>query len=266
MAEGPAASQVAPQRRPGLGLDSPATRVRRGLAAGSGRATRAYRPSLLCWVGPGPTDALIEQMRRAALAWDPRTRLVSVGDRAQALVVAEDSPEGPSRERALAAAHSVIEAVRGTRPEIEIRAVIGDRVTSRERLPVEVAQLTRLARHAGNGAVGAGGHSLAWLLETLDARAASVFMDEQLAGLRAYDREHGTNLQRVLELALDHQNRNEAARAAFMHRNTFRRRLGKALELIDADLARPEERLAVHVALKMRALFSSPGAPSTPRR
>jgi DNA-binding PucR family transcriptional regulator len=246
------------------------TRVRRGLAAGPGWATRAYRPSVLCWVGPGPTDPLIERMRRAALAWDPRTRLVSVGDRAQALVVAEDSPEGPSRERAHAAVLSVIEAVRGVRPEIEIRAVIGDRVTSRERLPVEVAQLTRLARHAdaggGEGPIRAQRHSLAWLLETLDARAASVFVEDQLAGLRAYDREHGTNLQRVLELALDHENRNAAARAAFMHRNTFRRRLGKALELIDADLARPEERLAVHVALKMRARFSPSGAPSTPRR
>jgi DNA-binding PucR family transcriptional regulator len=213
---------------------------------------------------------LIERMRRAALAWDPRTRLVSVGDRAQALVVAEDSPEGPSRERVHAAVHSVVEAARDVRPEIEIHAVIGDRVASRERLPVEVAQLTRLARHAGaGGGEGAGWtrrHSLAWLLETLDVHAASVFVDEQLAGLRAYDRERGTNLQRVLELALDHENRNEAARAAFMHRNTFRRQLGKALELIDADLECPDERLALHLALKMRALTSSPGALSTPRR
>jgi DNA-binding PucR family transcriptional regulator len=42
-----------------------------------------------------------------------------------------------------------------------------------------------------------------------------------------------------------------------MHRNTFRRQLGKALELIDVDLTCPEERLALHVALKMRA----PGGP-----
>jgi PucR family transcriptional regulator, purine catabolism regulatory protein len=266
MAEGPAASQVAPQRRLGVRLDPTAKRVRRGLARRPGRGTRAYRPGLLCWVGAAPADHLIERMRRAALAWDPRTRLLSVGDRAQALVVAEDSPEGPSRERVEAAVHSVVEAARGVQPDIEIHAVIGDRVTSRERLPVEVAQLTRLARHAGEGVVRARRHSLAWLLEGLDARAASVFVEEQLGGLRAYDREHGTNLQRVLELALDHENRNEAARAAFMHRNTFRRRLGKAVELIDADLASPEQRLAVHVALKLRALLSSPGAPSAPRR
>ena len=130
-------------------------------------------------------------------------------------------------------------------------------------------------------------YSLGCLLETLDPRQASAFIEGQLGGLQAYDHEHGTNLQRVLELALDHDNRNTAADAAFMHRNTFRRQLRRALELIDVDLACPEERLALHVALKMRALrwplgpgesfgmaqantglqrASSRAAPSAPRR
>lgn len=81
----------------------------------------------------------------------------------------------------------------------------------------------------------------------------SAFVQGQLASLQAYDHEHRTNLQRVLELALDHDSRNTAARAAFMHRNTFRRQLRKALELIDLDLDCPEERLALHLALKLRA-------------
>ena len=102
-------------------------------------------------------------------------------------------------------------------------------------------------------------YSLACLLETLDPRQASAFIDGQLASLQAHDREHGTNLQHVLELALDHDNRNAAADAAFMHRNTFRRQLRKALELVDVDLACPEERLALHVALKMRELGGPPG-------
>jgi purine catabolism regulator len=97
-------------------------------------------------------------------------------------------------------------------------------------------------------------HPLARLLERVDARAATSFVHEQLAVLAAHDREHGTNLLRVLELALDHHDRNAAARAAFMHRNTFRRQLRNALELIDADLDCPEERLALHLALKLRAL------------
>jgi DNA-binding PucR family transcriptional regulator len=116
--------------------------------------------------------------------------------------------------------------------------------------------LTRLVRNSGSSVgeevVCARRYSLAWLLETLDPCAASAFVEGQLADLRAYDREHGTDLQGVLELALDYENRNAAARAAFVHRNTFRRQLGKALELIDVDLACPEARLGLHVALKMR--------------
>ena len=197
-------------------------------------------------------------MRQAANDWDRRSLLVSVDSGAQALLVAEDSPEGASRERLHAAVRSVLEAVRAVRPEAEIHAVIGDRIASWERLPIVAARLQRLARVArasgGEEVVWARRFSLASLLETIEPRQVLAFVEGQLAPLRTYDHEHGTNLQRVLELALDHENRNTAARAAFMHRNTFRRQLAKGLELIDVDLSCPEERLALHVALKMRAL------------
>jgi DNA-binding PucR family transcriptional regulator len=205
-------------------------------------------------VGRGPSDALIERMRRAAVDWDRRSVLVSVDRDAQALLVPDDAPGGPNRLRLVAAVRSVLGAVHAVRPEAEIHAVVGDRITSRERLPLVAARLRRLARYAADDVVWARRYSLASLLETIDPRAAAGFVDGQLAFLRAYDREHGTNLERVLELALDHENRNTAARAAFMHRNTFRRQLAKALELIDVDLSCPEERLALHVALKMPAL------------
>ena len=117
------------------------------MAAGTRRATRGYRPSLLCWLDAEPTDALIARMRGAALAWDPRCLLVSVDSRAQALLVAEDSREAPSRERVHAGVHSVVEAVHAERPGTEIHAVIGERITSRGRLPVELARLARLARY-----------------------------------------------------------------------------------------------------------------------
>lgn len=244
---------------------APGRRVRRGRGAGTLRATRTYRPCLLSWVRGEPTDALVELMRRAALDWDTRSLLVPVDTGTQALLVAEDSPGGGGRMRLHSAVASVLDAVRSVRPDAEIHAVVGDRITSRERLPVIAGRLRRLARYTqargGPDVVWARRYSLACLLETLDPHEVSAFVEGQLAGLRAHDREHGTNLQRVLELALDYENRNTAARAAFMHRNTFRRQLGKALELIDVDLACPEERLALHVALKMRR-----GAPSTPRR
>jgi sugar diacid utilization regulator len=205
-----------------------------------------------------PTDVLIEQMRKAALRWNRRSILFSVDRSTQVLLVSEDSRGGPSRRRLRDAVCSVVEAACAARPEAEIHTVVGDRIRPGDRLAVAASRLRRVRRYAsargGDEVVWARRYSLACLLETLDPRQASAFIEGQLAGLQAHDREHGTNLQRVLELALDHNNRNTAADAAFMHRNTFRRQLRRALELIDVDLDCPEERLALHVALKMRAL------------
>lgn len=281
MANPIAPTRAGAERRPGGGLDSAATRARRGGAAGTSQRTRAYRLCVLSWAGREPTEALIERMKQAAFQWDRRSRLVPLDRRTQALLVPERSRGGAGRERLHAAVDAVVDAVRAVRPDADIHAVVGDRITSPKHFPVIAARLRRLARHAcacrGDEVVWAQRYSLACLLETLDPRLASAFVEGQLATLRAYDREHGTNLQRVLELALDHDNRNAAARAAFMHRNTFRRQLGKALELIDVDLTCPEEQLALHVALKMRSFDgslrlgetlgpSSRGAPSTRRR
>jgi len=213
-----------------------------------------------------PSDAIIERMRRAARDWDGRSLLVAVDSRAQALLVPADASGGTSTERLHITVRAVVDAVRAVQPAAEIRTVVGGRITSRERLSVVAARLRRLARFArmggGEDVVRARRYSLAHLLETIDPRQASAFVEGQLAVLRAYDREHGTDLQRVLELALDHENRNAAAHAAFMHRNTFRRQLAKALELIDTDFSCPDERLALHIALKLR----EPAALSVPRR
>jgi DNA-binding PucR family transcriptional regulator len=43
-----------------------------------------------------------------------------------------------------------------------------------------------------------------------------------------------------------------------MHRNTFRRHMTQALELVDADLEDPDDRLTLHVALKLRRLLALP--------
>jgi DNA-binding PucR family transcriptional regulator len=223
---------------------------------GSFRYTRGYRPCLLRWVRDRPSAAVIERMRRAAHECDPHIVLVSLDTRAQALLVPESSPQDNGSERLDAGVAAVLRAVRSVRPEAELRTLVGDPISPKAGLPLVAAQLRRLA------GLGDRRHSLASLLETIDPRQASAFVEGQLATLRAYDREHGTDLQRVLELALDHQNRNTAAQAAFMHRNTFRRQLAKALELIDSDLSCPDERLALHVALKLR----KPAAPSVPRR
>jgi DNA-binding PucR family transcriptional regulator len=48
-----------------------------------------------------------------------------------------------------------------------------------------------------------------------------------------------------------------------MHRNTFRRRLTQALELVETDLENPADRLALHVALKLRRLMNGPHSAQT---
>jgi PucR C-terminal helix-turn-helix domain len=72
-----------------------------------------------------------------------------------------------------------------------------------------------------------------------------------------YDEDRGTNLARVLELALDFQRRDDAARAGYMHRNTFRRQLAHALDLVTGDLDDRQDRLALQLALRLRCLRRS---------
>lgn len=238
---------------------APAPPVERAAPVG---LRRTYRPCLLTWLAGEPTRALIDTMRRTALYRDRRTRLVPLDEATQVLLLAEDSNDRPSRERVGAMVRSVVDSVRAVRPEVRIHAVVGDRVAPGARLALATARLHRLARRgfteSGSELVWGRRYSLASLLEALEPRQAGAFVEEQLASVRAYDCEHGTNLERVLELALDHPNRNTAASAAFMHRNTFRRQLEKALELAGVDLDDPEERLALHVALKLQRRGSGP--------
>jgi purine catabolism regulator len=77
-------------------------------------------------------------------------------------------------------------------------------------------------------------------------------VEDCLGPLIAWDREHGSDLLRVLEAALDFPRHDRAASRCFMHRNTFRHRLRQATELLEDDLSHPDVRLAVHVALKLR--------------
>jgi DNA-binding PucR family transcriptional regulator len=173
-----------------------------------------YLPCLFSWSGDDPTDAELASMRR-------RGHVIRL-DRRRHMLLLSGGPEHPRDTVA-----EVARAIRARRPGAVVRTEIG----------------RRAARH----------DALARLLGRFDLRDASAFVTEQLAALERHDREHGTTLLRVLELALDHPDRNAAAQAAFMHRNTFRRQLRTALALIDADLDCAEERLALHLALKMRA-------------
>lgn len=230
----------------------------RQLAACAGiQVARAYWPCLLKWVEGDPTGAALAHMRHETRRRDRMCLLVSVSPRVQILLLPEDQLEPASRAGFDSALSALLEIARVDVPEPRIQAVVGHRMDAGESLASTMRHLSRVGHYAfargGGGVAWAPGYSFGCLLDTLDAEQAQTFVQGQLARVAAYDRENGTDLQRVLELALDCDNRNDAAHAAFMHRNTFRRRLRTALDLVDANLERPEERLALHLALKLRA-------------
>jgi len=216
-----------------------------------------YLPCLLSWVSGDPTDADLSSIR-AAVRRSGGGRLVTIDRCRHLLLVAKDPRAASGQQQLRETVAEVARAAHDRRPEAKIYAVIGERMRAGEQLDVVASRLSRVQRQAvarGCEPIASARHySLACLLEQLDAGDATTFVQEQLATLSAHDREHGTDLLRVVELALDHRDRNAAARAAFMHRNTFRRQLRGALKLIDADLECPEDRLALHLALKMRTL------------
>lgn len=218
----------------------------------------AYWPCLLSWIRPNVASGGLAPVREAVRAWDPRSLLLAVGRASQLLLLADGSSPGVSRAQLTASVSRVVRAARGeTMPAGEVRAVIGHRISPDERLGRVATGLHDAAGdHVADrmdGVSWARDDAVERLMNHIDARWAMGFVEQQLGVLEAYDRRHGTTLERVLELALDHADRGAAADAAFMHRNTFRRQLNRALELLGSDLARPEERLAVHLALKMRA-------------
>jgi hypothetical protein len=95
------------------------------------------------------------------------------------------------------------------------------------------------------------------LLAGIDRPSALAFVEEQIGLLLVYDDEHGSDLTDQLEQALD-----ELASQP-LDRPTTARPLPPdvkhALELLTADLDRPSDRLALHLALKLHRMHA--GAP-----
>lgn len=96
---------------------------------------------------------------------------------------------------------------------------------------------------------------LAELLAAIDRPSALAFVEEQIGVVLVYDEEHGSDLTGQLEQALDASQPPDRPTTAgplppgVMH----------ALELLHADLDRPSDRLALHLALKLHRMHA--GAP-----
>ena len=233
--------------------DLDARRLRRDAATLGLPLCDGYWPAILVWDASRTPAGVVERVHTRRRAWrtapwpprsapdrPPPSRLATAAVRSWIATVVE-------RVRAADRGFGRLRDPRGAaRSELADVAAAG----RASRRPVR-------ARPRGDDAaqvVSAREYALDRLLqENVPAAAAKSFVDDRLGSLIAWDREHGSDLLLVLEAALDLPRHDQAAQRCFMHRNTFRQRLKLALEVLGEPLDEPNARLAVHVALKLRA-------------
>jgi sugar diacid utilization regulator len=259
-----------------------------GLPVGAARAaaqlagislSEHYWPAVVAW-----DRGILDPVARAEIEnlvrrHDRGSFTVALDERTLVLALA-DSEAGRRHEREV---HAVVrDVVRLARDGVRlardgvplsVRGIVADATLRLSELPAHVRCLARMHRYpkpalSDTRVLAAKHFALEELMhEAVDPRRALEFVRSYTGALLAYDRDHGTNLADTLELSLDFPRRDDAARASYMHRNTFRRHLAHALELVQADLNDPDERLAVHVALRLRRLLKlSASAQARPRR
>ena len=94
--------------------------------------------------------------------------------------------------------------------------------------------------------------SVGLLLSLLPPEAGQAFRDRLLDPLRAYDREHGTELVRTLEVFLGCSGSwTKAAEVMFVHVNSLRYRIRRIEELTGRDLSTLEDQAALLLALQL---------------
>ena len=195
----------------------------------------------------------------------PGSLTVAFDERMTILLLADSAAGNGSRREANALLEHAVSFAHGRLPLLGVWGIGAERSVAVTEVPEQVRLLERLRdfprcvrgdRSLVIGLRHVALHSL--LCEGLDRARALKFVRRHLGRVLEFDRVHHSDLTGVLELALDHAHRDEAARRSYMHRNTFRRRLRQAVELVDCDLEDPDERLALHVALKLRKVVHQP--------
>src|SRR4051794_982289 len=210
-------------------------------------------PAVVAWDGAALHARDVEPVECEARRLAPGSLTATTG--AQMVLL---HPAGGAVADVIVWVERVVARLHGLAPSGDARAVAADGPVDVGDVGTEVARLARLSRGAVRApdrrpVTRAREHALETLLrESVAPVAAQAFVDDLVGRLVAWDREHRSDLIQVLEADLDSPRHDVAARRCFMHRNTFRHRLHRALEVLGDDLADPEMRLAVHVALKLR--------------
>jgi hypothetical protein len=227
----------------------------------------AYWPAIVAWATGTVAPEVLERVEHDARRLAERSLTALLNGH---LVLLHPGSGGD----AAAWFRRVAALTRALAPASRARAVAAEGPVDIGGLSAAIAGLLQLHQF---GPRSAGDLPLTWSREyaldgllygRVEPTASTEFVDRHLGPLIEWDHDHGTDLVAILEAALDFPRHDRAAERCFMHRNTFRRRVRQATELLGEDLESPDVRLAVHVALKLRRLagVSNGGTPRSSLR
>ena len=208
----------------------------------------SQRVVLVSWETPTPTGIDIGAAVRHELAAMRVPALISRRPGAVLVVVADGDDLSSLYERL----SSTVFSARGT-------IGVGGRCIADD-LPRSFAEASRALqiRVESHQPYGLSSHDDLGLLRILDTSNDGVELDryvnEWLGALVEHDRDHRSQLVHTLSVYLDSGgNYDRAADALIIHRSTLRYRLGRIRELSGRDLADPDSRLNLHIAVRARA-------------
>lgn len=231
-----------------------------------------YWPAIVYWHRGELSADLESRIARSVRSRDRAHMALRCDAHTVVLLLAGDASHAGARLDAQLLVEQVVGLVRVHRPGSSPHAIVAEASVPVARVTTETRQLLRLRRYVerhppmhDRQVLSDRSLALVRLLDGVDRRRALDFIARHIGALLAYDRGHGTNLAGVLEISLDTSNRDDAARAASMHRNTFRRHLKHARELVDIDLDDGDQCLAVHVALKLARVIEADPWRAPPR-
>jgi PucR C-terminal helix-turn-helix domain len=202
-------------------------------------------------------DEVLLEINGIVCEYNDASFAVPYGSRALVLLLAQNEASVRVTD-AHQTAEDVLAVIRRSTPSADARVIVAERSVDLQSISAQVRRLWELRLYpvlrepAQTGVVSAGNFALVQMLEHFDQERAQEFVAARLGALLGYDQAHGGGLAETLEASLDWPSREEASRFAYVHRNTFRRRLKRAHDLIGSELSDPDERLAVHLALKLR--------------
>jgi sugar diacid utilization regulator len=236
------------------------------------RLAAFYRPALLVSDRDEIDDEVMSRVGDLLRQHAPASLVVRHDSRAVVLLLAQEAPGSRGDFEIRFAFEEIVALVSRRLPAAHARIILAANNLALPDLPIQIRELVTLRRYpllldhcSESHVIPTSRYALLRMLDDVDHKRAAEFVLSRIGPLLAYDEAHNAALAEALEVSLDWPNREAAARHAYMHRNTFRRRLKQACELIGSRLVDPEERLAVHVALKLtRVLRARGGAPPLP--